>query len=283
MVTDIRNMPALSQLVAGGVVPLFSGNDPGGIAAIQQAMAAAQGNAGLWIPADSRSPDEYVNWVKQLMAAAPQAKHVDLNMEAIATGPPGSPGWNYSEAVLSQLAPYLQGREWSVSPMANQDWYNYQAATSRGGQIWPQAYQGDMSGIDPQGVIDWVARNNVDPSMIIPLLGNARQGGFGNLYGIDLPGFRDPSGRIMLNPNQNPLTAVGGAYGGRTQTHTPAQQGPLMPGIAPGLQVRAARNAPAGTAPPQSAPATPPMIAQQVAQAVNNIPPALQGRAPVRR
>jgi len=208
MVTDIRNMPALSQLQSAGITPLFGGNDPGGIQAIQAAMAAAQGNAGLWIPADSRSPQEYVDWVRQLMAAAPQAKHIDLNMEAIATGAPGTPGWNYSEDVLSQLAPDLAGREWSVSPMANQDWYNYQAATSRGGQIWPQAYQGDMSGIDPQGVIDWVKRNNVPANMITPLLGNASQAGLGNLYGIDLPGFRNPGGQFMVNPDAHPYDYV---------------------------------------------------------------------------
>lgn len=285
MVTDIRNMPALSQLAAGGVVPLFSGNDPGGIAAIQQAMAAAGGNAGLWIPADSRGPQEYVNWVKTLMAAAPQAKHIDLNMEAIATGAPGTPGWNYSEDVLSQLEPYLRGREWSVSPMANQDWYNYQAATNRGGQVWPQAYQGDMSGIDPQGVINRVAMNNVDPRVITPLLGNAGQAGFGHLYGIDLPGFR-PENQFRLNPNAAQLLALSAdqqraqragvpqapirAVRDPNARYTPRAGGGWVPGVG--------YRAPA---------ANPQLVAGQVAQAVQpppqpvpwNAPPGLLGRA----
>jgi hypothetical protein len=205
MVTDIRNMPALSQLGAAGITPLFGGNDPGGVAAIQAAMQAAQGNAGLWIPADNRGVQEYVEHVKQLLAAAPQAKHVDLNIEAIGKGAPGSPGWDYTEQVLRQLEPLLAGRSWSASPMGMQDDFNYGAITSRGGQIWPQAYGGDMSNMDPQAIVEWVRRNKVPAEMITPLLGNKGQAGFGHLYGIDLPGFRGEGGQFGINQNADPL------------------------------------------------------------------------------
>lgn len=211
LVTDIRNMPALSQLQSAGITPLFGGNDPGGIAAIQAAMAAAQGNAGLWIPADSRGVTDYVQHVKNLLQAVPAAKHIDLNIEAIGKGYPGTPGWDYTEQVLQQLSPYLQGRSWSASPTGLQDDFNYGAVVSRGGQVWPQAYMGDMSGIDPQTIYNRVLANKVPGSRITPLLGNAGQAGFGHLYGIDLPGFRDPQGRLMMNPNADPFSFAEGA------------------------------------------------------------------------
>lgn len=209
MVTDIRNMPSLAELAAASIVPLYGANDPGGYAAVQAAMQAAQNNAGLWIPSDNRGVQDYVDWVKSWLSAFPDSKHVDLNIETAGKGYPGSPGWDYTDQVLQQLEPYLQGREWSVSPMGMQNDFNYGAVVSRGGKIWPQAYQGDMTQLDPVGIVEWVRKNNVPMDSIMPLLGSPSSS-WGNLYGIDLPGWRGHLGMMptQVAPDQRQLAST---------------------------------------------------------------------------
>jgi hypothetical protein len=133
-------------------------------------------------------PEQLANY----MASLNQKYHPSImvaDIEYEGKGYQGSAGWDYNERFASQYQKLMPNVPWAVTMMPMQDDYNYKAYTSRGAEIWPQAYGGGASGteqkFDPQGVVDRVAANGVDRKLIRPTLAPGQSYAGGAMYTVD--------------------------------------------------------------------------------------------------
>jgi hypothetical protein len=199
------NHPDYAQLRgygASGV--LWDPADPAAAAGIASAHGAGLA-AGLWlVPHQNEGPAAFA----ERAADAINRYHPDkvvLDIEAIGKGYAGSSGWRWSEEMMnafSRLQPNPPPLAVTVEPL--QDDFNYAAYTSRGAEVWPQSYLGDMTPRDPQAVIDRVAANGVPRARIVPVLGPDQlddgYNGPHHLYTADDIQGRTPS--AQTNPTQ---------------------------------------------------------------------------------
>ena len=113
---------------------------------------------------------------------------------------------------FSRLQPNPPPLAVTVEPL--QDDFNYAAFTSRGAEVWPQSYLGDMTPRDPQAVIDRVATNGVPRARIVPVLGPDQlddgYNGPHNLYTADDIQGRTPSAQTTPTPADPSSPAAGG-------------------------------------------------------------------------
>lgn len=182
-VRDVVNMPAVSQLVKAGLVPLLNADDPNLIQGWNTAASAGV-TPGLWAAANARSPQEYAAMWAKVLGQIPHPAWMDFNIEFAGKGYPGTSGYNYTEQFLNDMQPYLKPDQFSVSPMGRQTDFNYPAALKRGGYIFPQAYTGNMTLDDPQAIVDYVTKTGVPRDRVVPILGRGATG-YGNLWAVE--------------------------------------------------------------------------------------------------
>ena len=176
-----------AMLKAGYTGLLFLGDDPN----IGRGMAEAR-NAGLqvgiWQPPHGRNPEQLAANLAQLNEKYhPQMIVADIESEG--KGYQGSEGWNYNERFAAAYQKLIPNTPWAVTMMPMQDDFNYKAYSSRGAQIWPQAYGGGSSGteskFDPEATVQRVVKNGVDPSLVRPVLAPGQNHPKGVMYTLD--------------------------------------------------------------------------------------------------
>src|SRR6266540_3940559 len=183
------NHPDYAQLKGYGASgTLWDPEDANAAAGIASARDAHL-EAGIWlVPHANESPQAFA----QRAADAINRYHPDkvvLDIEAIGKGYQGSPGWDWSDQMMnsfSRLQPDPPPLAVTVEPL--QDDFNYAAYTSRGAQVWPQSYLGDMTPRDPDEVVDRVVANGVEPDLVVPVLGPNQLGAYDgphNIYTAD--------------------------------------------------------------------------------------------------
>jgi NlpC/P60 family len=138
-----------------------------------QAMAAARAagiqSVGIWAPANMEDPATFAHRLADLEQYKPDIVVPDVEIEG--KGYLGSPQWQWSEDFVSLYRKLVPNQRWAVTPMGNQDDFNYAAYTSRGASVWPQTYGATYdTKFDPQAMIDVVVRNGVDPRLVNPIL-----------------------------------------------------------------------------------------------------------------
>ena len=79
-------------------------------------------------------------------------------------------------STFSRLQPEPPPLAVTVEPL--QDDFNYAAYTSRGAEVWPQAYLGDMTPRDPEEVVERVVANGVPRELVVPVLGPGQLDGY---------------------------------------------------------------------------------------------------------
>lgn len=176
--------PNWDKLIAAGITPLFNIDKPELLAKYFNEARAHGVNPGLWAPAGHGWGPEQL---AQMMGGYINQYHpsmVNLNVEAEGKGYPGSAGWEYDRRLADAYSRIAGNQLTSISPMGWQDDFNYGVFANRGYQIWPQAYNGDMSPLDPQKIAQQVILNKVDPSLVTPMLGRG-QNAWGHLYALE--------------------------------------------------------------------------------------------------
>ena len=149
----------------------------------------AQFGGGIWlVPHPNETPDEFARRTVDAIVRYRPDKVV-LDIEAIGKGYAGSTGWRWSDEMMktfSRLQPEPPPLAVTVEPL--QDDFNYAAYTSRGAEVWPQAYLGDMTPRDPEEVVERVVANGVPRELVVPVLGPGQLDGYDgphNLYTAD--------------------------------------------------------------------------------------------------
>jgi cell wall-associated NlpC family hydrolase len=212
---------------ASGV--LWDPDDPAAAAGIASSHGAGL-TAGIWlVPHQNESPQAFAERAADAIGRYHPDKVV-LDIEAIGKGYAGSPGWQWSDEMMnafSHLQPNPPPLAVTVEPL--QDDFNYAAYTSRGAEVWPQSYLGDMTPRDPQQVVDRVVTNGVPRNLVIPVLGPNQLDGYNgphNVYTAD-----DIQGRTP-HPTASPPAAVpDSAHAGTTPP--PAVPEPPNAGTSP--------------------------------------------------
>ncbi len=139
-----------------------------------EAMAAARAagiqSVGIWAPANMEDPATFAQRLADLEQYKPDIVVPDVEVEG--KGYQGSPQWQWSEDFVSLYRKLVPNQRWAaVTPMGNQDDFDYAAYTSRGASVWPQTYGAtDDVKFDPQAMIDVVVRNGVDPRLVNPIV-----------------------------------------------------------------------------------------------------------------
>jgi hypothetical protein len=183
------NHPDYAQLRGYGAAGALWDPDDANVAA-GIANSRAEGFAtGIWlVPNQNESPQAFAERAADAIGRYHPDKVV-LDIEAIGKGYAGSPGWRWSDEMMnafSHLQPNPPPLAVTVEPL--QDDFNYAAYTSRGAEVWPQSYLGDMTPRDPQDVIDRVVANGVPRNLVVPVLGPNQLDGYNgphNLYTAD--------------------------------------------------------------------------------------------------
>jgi hypothetical protein len=149
----------------------------------------AQFGGGIWlVPHPNETPDEFARRTADAIVRYHPDKVV-LDIETIGKGYAGSTGWRWSDEMMntfSRLQPEPPPLAVTVEPL--QDDFNYDAYTSRGAEVWPQAYLGDMTPRDPEEVVARVVANGVPRELVVPVLGPGQLDGYDgprNLYTAD--------------------------------------------------------------------------------------------------
>jgi cell wall-associated NlpC family hydrolase len=189
--------------------------------------------AGLWlVPHQNESPQAFAQRAADAITRY-QPDKVVLDIESIGKGYAGSTGWRWSDDMmnaLSRLQPNPPPLAVTVEPL--QDDFNYAAYTSRGAEVWPQSYLGDMTPRDPQEVIDRVVANGVPRNLVVPVLGPNQLDGYNgphNLYTADDIQGRNP------HPGTNPPAAVPNSPNAGTSPPAAVPDSPNAGGFRPAL------------------------------------------------
>jgi hypothetical protein len=191
------NHPDYAQLRGYGATGALWDPDDVKAAAGMASSREAGFESGVWlVPHQNESPSAFAQRAHEAITRlGPDV--VVLDIEAIGKGYAGSPGWRWSEDMMdafSRLRPNPPPLAVTVEPL--QDDFNYAAYTSRGAEVWPQSYLGDMTPRDPQEVIDRVVANGVPRNLVVPVLGPNQLDGYNgahNLYTADDIQGRTPS------------------------------------------------------------------------------------------
>lgn len=189
-VRDAGSTPDFGQLKAAGCNGiLFHANDPHLGEAIVRAREAGMQSVGIWAPANAEPPATFAHRLAGLEQYKPDIVVPDVEFEG--KGVPGTPEWQYSEEFANLYRQLVPNQRWAVTVMPNQDDFNYSAYTSRGAQVWPQAYGATYeTTFDPKSVVDRVAANGVDPRLINPVLAPNQAGeGLANYASYALEDF----------------------------------------------------------------------------------------------
>jgi hypothetical protein len=255
------------MLAAGYTGLLFLGDDPN----LARGMAEARNaglEAGIWMPDRGMDPEKLAGYLSGLNQKYQPAMIV-ADVESTGKGYQGSAGWNYNERFAAAYQRMIPNTPWAVTMEPLQDDYNYKAYASRGAEIWPQTYTGDMSPIDPEAVVKRVEANGVPRSQIRPTIAPNQSYKGAAVYTVD-----------------DAYAHSGGKYapvGTATSPRLPEAQAPLPPTVRRPEQTDPNPYPAAGTSPAQGA-----QQAQQYAaaqQAVANsiatsyqpvVPPASQ-------
>jgi len=224
------NHPDYAQLRGfGGSGVLWDPDDPNTAAGIASSHQAGL-KAGVWlVPKGNETPQAFAQRAADAIAKY-HPDRVVLDIEAIGKGYSGSPGWEWSDQMMrafSSLQPHPPPLAVTVEPL--QDDFNYAAYTSRGAQVWPQSYYGDMSPADPKAVVDRVAANGVARDLIVPVLGPRQLDGYGgphNIYTADdiqgrAPSSSPPSEEVNDNPAPPAARSPNGAVQPAVSTPAP--------------------------------------------------------------
>jgi hypothetical protein len=179
------NHPDYSQLRGYGATGALWDPDDAKAAAGFASSREAGFRTGIWlVPHQNESPSAFAQRTHEAIAKL-GPNMVVLDIEAIGKGYEGSAGWRWSEEMMNALArlePTPPPLAVTVEPL--QDDFNYAAYTSRGAEVWPQAYLGDMTPRDPQEVVDRVVANGVPRNLVVPVLGPAQVDNYQGPYEI---------------------------------------------------------------------------------------------------
>jgi cell wall-associated NlpC family hydrolase len=171
---------------ASGV--LWNSDDPAAALGLASSHGAGL-KAGLWlVPHQDESAQAFAQRAADAIARHSPDKVV-LDIESIGKGYAGSAGWRWSDEMMStfsRLQPEPPPLAVTVEPL--QDDFNYAAYTAHGAEVWPQAYRGDMTAVDPKEAVERVVANGVPAKLVVPVIGPAQldsyQGPY-NLYTAD--------------------------------------------------------------------------------------------------
>jgi len=148
---------------------LFHAEDAHLGAAMAAARSAGIQSVGIWAPANSEDPATFAHRLADLEQYKPDIVVPDVEIEG--KGYSGSAQWQWSDDFVSLYRKLVPNQRWAVTPMGNQDDFNYAAYTSRGASVWPQAYGATYdTKFDPQAIRDRVVANGVDPRLVNPIL-----------------------------------------------------------------------------------------------------------------
>jgi hypothetical protein len=179
------NHPDFSQLRLYGASGVLWDPDDASASAGMASSHAADFKTGVWlVPRQNESAHAFAQRAADAIRRYDPDKVV-LDIEAIGKGYEGSRGWRWSEdmmAAFSSLQPDPPPLAVTVEPL--QDDFNYAAYTSRGAQVWPQSYLGDMTPRNPDEVVDRVVANGVAPDLVVPVLGPNQLGAYDGLHNI---------------------------------------------------------------------------------------------------
>ena len=190
-VRESSSTPDYALLKAAGYNGiLFHANDAHLGEAIASARAAGIESVGIWAPPNDEDPVTFANRLAELQKYRPSIVVPDVEREG--KGWAGSPEWTWSEQFAEFYRRLVPDQMWAVTVMPNQSDFNYGAYTSRGAQVWPQAYGATYdTTFDPRAVVEWVARNGVDPRLINPVLAPNQSGaGLDNYASYALEDFQ---------------------------------------------------------------------------------------------
>lgn len=180
--SDMPNWDALLQ--AGWDVPLIAYDDPR-LPVVAQELRRRGINYGIWADPHGRDPIEYA----QLMAGLSQRYNPYVlvpDLEFIAKGNQGSPGWNYNQQLAREWARLMPNQRTAITVMPNQEDFNYEAWRGIASEWLPQAYGADPTRevFDPEQITQTLIRRGVDPSLITPVLGPGHRPGYSGRYSL---------------------------------------------------------------------------------------------------
>jgi hypothetical protein len=225
------NHPDYGQLRGYGATGALWDPDDSNAAAGIASSREAGFKAGIWlVPRGNESPSAFAQRAHEAITRL-RPDVVVLDIEAIGKGYGGSAGWRWSDEMMSafiRLQPTPPPLAVTVEPL--QDDFNYAAYTTRGAQVWPQSYLGDMTPRDPQEVIDRVVANGVPRNLVVPVLGPNQLDGYTGphqIYTAD-----DVQGRTAKEAPAVADSPPEGAHVHRPHLHRPRgsqDQGPATP------------------------------------------------------
>jgi cell wall-associated NlpC family hydrolase len=187
---------------------LWNSDDPAAAAGLASSHDAGL-KAGLWlVPHQDESAQAFAQRAADAIARHRPDKVV-LDIESVGKGYAGSAGWRWSDEMMStfsRLQPEPPPLAVTVEPL--QDDFNYAAYTAHDAEVWPQAYRGDMSAVDPKEAVDRVVANGVPAKLVVPVIGPAQLGSYRGPYNLytadDIQNLRAGAGDTQPAEDDSP-------------------------------------------------------------------------------
>lgn len=192
-----------------------------------QACRDAGFRVGVWDDPQGETAEAYAVRLGNA-ANAVNADVVAPDMEAVAKGYAGSPGWQYNIDAANALRSVVGSMPIAVTPLPLQDDFNYAAWINVGSDVWVQSYGSELSTVfDPIEVRNRAIANGVPPGRVtvilpagslsttIPRVQNAGLG-YWIIYTIDDVGSADrsvPFGDNSGDDGSQPFVDVSSDYG----------------------------------------------------------------------